>query len=164
MIWQILTAIAAVISTAIFAGALWYARIQVKEIKQNRKLQEVVAIFKELKTPELVAARRYIYESFPEDLEGIELGQLKTHLQKAEVAFIVFDRLGYLIEQGHVDKEPILDNYWPLIWRCWKKSEKLIHWTREQRGQKESLRKFEYLFNLAEVYRIQHGYPRPKFF
>jgi len=153
------------------AATLWYIhrqlkgqREQIDEQVKNSRFQELLTVFKELKDSDLMEARRYIYEKFPETIEGAETKELKRHLLEAEMAFITFDRIGYSIEKGHIDGGPIIENFWVLIWRCWKKSESLINWAREQRGQKDSLKRFQYLFDLAEAHRLQKGYPEPKFF
>lgn len=127
-------------------------------------LQMVLTIFKELKTQDLISKRSYIYESFPENIEGIESSQLKAHIQKAETALDTFNRIGYLAYEGHIDVTPIMENYWSLIWRCWKKSKNLIIWARQQRGESEYFEYFEHLFDLSEAYRVKCEYEEPKFY
>lgn len=169
--WQKVAAIAAWVYVFIFMSAVsggiitWVlARRQLEELVRKRKLQDVMTIFRELKAQNLIDMRRYILESFPESIEGIESSQLKTHLQKAELALEVFKRIGYLIKQGHIDAEPIMENYWSLIWRCWKKSKEIINWAREQRGELKYLESFKYLFDLAEAYRIENNLQEPKIY
>lgn len=146
------------------AVTLLLIREQLHTQKETQKFQATLAVFKEIQSQDLTNARRYIYESLPEIIEGIGSNQLKTHLQKIEIAIINLDRIGYLIQQGHIDREIIMETYWPSIWRCWKKSKNLINWIRELRGEKDAFGQFEYLFNLSESYRIQNELPEPKFY
>lgn len=143
---------------------LRYIRKQLVQQEKEHKFQETITIFKELQTQELFDQRRYIYENFPENIEGIDGNQLKAHIQKPEVALVVFDRIGYLIRKGHIDAESIMENHWSSIWRCWRKSRNLIGWVREQRNETTYLEYFEHLFNVSEDYRIQNGYPEPKIY
>jgi len=138
--------------------------IQAKGFEKSRKLQLILTIFKELQNQDLFNERRYIYENFPENIEGIESNQLKAHIQKAETAIIAFDRLGYLAHQGHVDVVPIMENHWSSIWRYWEKSKNLINWAREQRGELKYCEYFEYLFGLSETYRIENELQKPKIY
>lgn len=170
MDWTMVGAIAAVVGataatvyTMSFLVAIWIAYTQLDRFEKGRKFQEVSVIFKELQTKELFEERGYIYKNFPENVEGIDKEQLKAHIQKAEIALNMFDRIGYLVQTGHIDAKPIMENHWFSIWRCWKKSKNIIIWAREQRGD-TYFDKFEYLFQLSEAYRIQKGYQEPKFF
>ena len=159
-----IAAIAAALNVFFVASLLGLAYVRTRGMEKHRKFQEVLTIFKELKSPEIIGARRYIYENFPESIEELSKEQLKAHLQKAEPAFIIFDRIGYWIDRGHIDPDPLIENYWALIWRSWQKSKNLINWARDQRGQKNSLGGFEDLFKLAESYRVENKLPGPKFF
>ena len=171
MDWNVIIAIAAVltaISTTVyvvlFAIALRIALYQLIEFEKSRKLQATLAIFRELKTRDFIDNRRYIYDFLPEKIEGVESDQLKDYFLEIEVALAAFDRVGYLLRENHIDAEPILENYWASVWRCWKKSKNIIAWVREKRGQKDYFSNFEHLFHLSEDYRIQKGYEEPKFY
>lgn len=165
------TAIAAIITMFVtsayvflFAKTISIVSEQLKTQMKTHNLQMVLTIFKELKTQDLLIKRRYIYESFPESVEGIKGSQLKTHLQKAETALVAFNRIGYLACEGHIDVTPIMEIYWSLIWRCWQKSKNLINWAREQRGESQYFEYFEHLFELSESYRIENKLEQPKFY
>lgn len=90
---------------------LSHIREQLDEQIKERKLQETITIFNRLQASELISARRYIYESLPRNVEGVERSQIVAHIQKAETAFFAFDHIGYLLDKGHVDKEPIMEMY-----------------------------------------------------
>ncbi len=158
------TAIATALYSAMFFVALIVARRQLKELEKSGKLQATLTIFRELKTREFIEDRRYIYDNLPENTESIEAVQLKSYFLSVESALTAFDRVGYLMREEHIDAEAILENYWASVWRCWKKTKNLVIWAREQRGQKDYFRNFEYLFNLSEDYRVQKGYEEPKFY
>lgn len=145
-------------------ATLLYVRRQVKNQDKERKFQTVLAIFRELKTQDFIDNRRYIYDFLPANIEGIESNQLKDYFLEIEVALAAFDRVGYLLREKHIEREPIMENYWASVWRCWKKSKNVIGWIREQRGQKDYFCNFEYLFYLSEDYRVKNGYEEPKFY
>lgn len=152
MDWTIIGVIVNVIYTAFFLVALRYAARQIKEMAKARETQVLLDIFRELKTEEFMKEREYIYEKFPESIEGIDILHLKAHLQEAEETLAALHRVGYLAEKGFINTGPILENYWPLLWRCWKKSKNLITWARKQRNEPDYLNGFEYLGNLAQAY------------
>ncbi|MBI2054160.1 MAG: hypothetical protein HYT36_02410 [Candidatus Staskawiczbacteria bacterium] len=164
MKWEMITAVATSAYTLLFLAAIFIAYVQVALLIKNGNLQMIMTIFNELQTKELMDTRRYIYENLPENIKGIDKNQLILYVQKAEIVFIAFSRVGYLMQRGHIDEKPIIENYWYSIWKCWKKSKNLIIWAREQRGDQFYLSEFEFLFNISESYRIQNGHPEPKLF
>ena len=161
---EIVTAIATSIYTMLFFIAVRFAYVQTRGFEKNRKLQAALTIFKELQASELMEGRRYIYEQIPQDIKNIDVAQLKEHLQKVESSLIAFERIGYLVYEGHIDTEPIIVNYWPSIWRCWKKCATLIRWARTQRGEKVYFARFEDLFYRCEAYRAENEFEEPKFY
>lgn len=171
MDWTMLGAVATAMGvlvtaayTFLFLWAIRYAARQVKEMAKAREIQVLLDIFRELKTEKFMDERGYIYEKFPESVEGVDSLQLKAHLQEAEETLAALHRVGYLAERGYIDTKPIMENYWPLLWRCWKKSKNLIIWAREQRNEPDYLSGLEYLGNLAQAYCVGKGYSEPKFF
>ncbi len=164
VVWQEWVAFATWTYVVLFVVSIMLLYFQLKGLNKDRRLQAVLVIFRELKAQNLIEMRRYILESFPENIEGIETSGLKAHIQKAELALEVFKRIGYLIDKGHIDAGPIMENYWSLIWRCWKKSKGIIEWAREQRGEPTYLDSFKYLFDLAEDYRVSNNLQEPKIY
>lgn len=138
---------------------------QVDYQAKGYKFQEVVTILTELRTSDFSNARKYIYyEDLPENTAGVSEGNIIAHLQKTDEVFITFDRIGYLIYEKYISVGPVIESYWQLIWICWKKSEGLINWVRQQIGQINSLDKFKLLFYYAEAYRNYKDYPEPKLY
>lgn len=146
------------------AFTLGYIHRQLAQQKKEHKLQETLVMFEKLQSQEVVKARRYIYENFPETIEGLNNNQLRVHIQKAEIAFITFDMIGYLVDKDHLDVTPILEKCWGLIWRCWQKSKDIIERERKQRGHEDYLDRFESLFRLCEDYRLQKQLSEPKIY
>lgn len=143
---------------------LRYIRRQLENQEKERRFQAALTVFQDLQTQESFNARKYIYENIPESIEGVDNNQLKEHFQKAEIALIALDRIGYLVSKDHIDITTVMENYWYVIWRCWKKSKNILNWMREQRGEPKYFDKFEYLFDLSEVHRIQNHFGEPKFY
>lgn len=159
-----MVAYAAWINTGLLMLALFFAFVRTTGLEKNRKLQVALTIFQELQAQGPIDTRKYIYNTFPESIEGLENDVIKAHIQKAEVAFLVFDRIGYLVIKKHIDKTDVMENYWSSIWRCWQKSKNAIEWARQRRGQKDYFEKFEQLFHLSEAHRLQNEYEEPKFY
>ena len=83
------------------------------------KLQEVVVILSEFKSPEFSNARKHIYyEDLPESVEGMSGSQVIFHVQKTDEVFITFDKIGYLMYERYINKEPVIESYWQMIWIC----------------------------------------------
>ncbi len=143
---------------------LRYVDQQLDELKKNRSLQVLLAIFGELRIPEAREARRYIYERKPVDTKDLSDDGLKEHLRKIEVVTTAFNRIGYLAKGKYINPELMLPAYWPMIWRCWKRCEDLITLARRKRGEPTYLENFQYLFELAEQYRRDSGVREPEFF
>ena len=72
---------------------------------------------------------------------------------------------GLLITEQYLDRrarEAILSYTWEGAWKCWKKSEYLINYERNRRGEKGYYQKFEKYYRLCEKHRIDNGYDEPK--
>ena len=166
--WQVWTALGTLLATWVYVIlvfiTLFYIAGQFREARSDRKRETALSAFRELQTKEARDARRYIYGTVPLNLEGLNDELLQQYLEAAEEAMLAFERIGYLIYEGHVDSEPILVNHWPVVWKSWKKTQGLIVWARGKRGEVTYFNNFDYLFQIAEKYRVQHGYPEPKFY
>ena len=162
--WQAVTGIATSLYAFFVFLTLLYIHRQLKETQSTRKREAASAIFKELQTKEARDARRYIYRFVPISLEGIGEEERQTHLEKAEEAMIAFDRIGYLIKEGHIDPDPILIPAWSLVWRCWNKSENLVRWAGEKRNAPYYLEHFRHLFEQSESHRKENNFDEPRFY
>ena len=162
--WQKLYTIVNCIYVFLVLVTLIYVIMQVLEMKRNRKLQSAVLIFEELKSTINREARKKLYKKVPNDISDLRDEYLEKYLDIVQEAVLSFDRIGYLIQEGYMDSDPILKLCWRLIWRSWKKSENIINWVREKRGELMYLHRFQELFDLSELYRIQNGYEEPKIY
>lgn len=165
--WQELITVA---TWAIFAATLLYVffvartlryiRGQFEEAKTRRIFDITLSIFREIQPDEVRRARRYIYERVPWDVHGLTDSDLQTHMIEAERAIATFDLMGYLLKEGHISKEATLAYYWRGVWKCFKKSERLLRWARQRRNE-PVFENLDYLFHECEEYRREHGYPEP---
>lgn len=160
----IITAVATSLYTFFFLFALWFAYIQTRGFEKNRKLQVVLAIFQELQTTSTRGARKNLYTQVPTEISSLGDEDLEKYLEITQTAIMSLDRIGYIIKEGHMDPESILILCWALVWRSWKKSENIINWVREKRGEPTYLHYFKYLFDLSEAYRIENNLRKPKFY
>src|SRR3989338_1760287 len=166
--WQAVVVLGTLLATWVYVVlvliTLIYIAGQLREARKSRRLEAALTVFRELQTKDARDARKYIYRTIPLSVEGLDDEDLQQHLEAAEEAMLAFERVGYLIQEGHVDAEPILVNHWPVIWKCWGKTEGLIRWGRGKRGDITYFESFAYLFSIAETYRTQRNYPEPQFY
>jgi len=162
--WGAVGAIATCIYAVLVLYTLYYIRGQLGEMKSTRTRDAALSVFKELQSKEARDARRYIYGSVPTNIEGITDDERQNHLEKAEEAIIAFDRIGYLVREGHIDPDPILMPAWSIVWRCWRKCENLIRWAAEKRNDPHYLEHFRHLFERSEAYRKENNLDEPTFY
>lgn len=161
--WQKSAALATwVYATLVFITVI-YAVVQVRELRKNRKLQTSFILFQELQAEKVRNARRYIYDHVPMSTEGVDETELKKHAVACEEAIQMFHRVGYLLREKQIDPDSILENYWDVVWRCWRRTASLIRWSRDQRNNPEHFFAFEHLYNMCEEYRKKNNYEEPKF-
>jgi hypothetical protein len=147
-----------------FLFAVWIALLQTWEFRASKRLQALLTIFEEIKSQNLIEQRRYLYQSFPDTIKGVGDQQLKDHFRQVELALTSFSRIGYFLQHGYIEAEPLLENQWALIWRCWRKSKEAIGWARKIRAEEDYFSNFEKLYELAEAFRVRKGHPEPRFF
>ena len=162
--WEAVLAIITTIYTLLIFVTLLYVRKQVKEAAEGRTVQISFAIFNELENEEVRIARRYLYETVPEDIAGLPDEKVKQHLEACARALVAFDIVGYLLWQESLDPDPILALYWSAIWKCWKRGEKLIKWARVKRGDPTHLTMFQHLFHISDAHRQANEYAEPRFY
>lgn len=162
--WQMVTAVATCAYAVLVLITLFYIIVQVSELRKNRKFQTALTLFRELQDARVCRSRRYIYKKIPVSIEGIGDEDLERHSIECENAVQMFHRVGYLLREKQIDPDPILENYWDVAWRCWRRTESLILWSRDKRNNPEHFFAFEHLYNVCEKYRKENGYPEPKFY
>jgi len=164
MFWNAVTAFATSIYTVLVAVTFYFIWRQLKEMNSTRKREATLVVFRELQAREARDARRYIYTTVPMEIEGIGDDELQTHLERSEEALVSLDRVGFLVGEEHVDSDPLMETVWAMVWRCWRKSEVLIRWTRGKRNDPTYLNRFEYLFEVSEEFRLINGYEEPQIY
>ena len=159
--WNKWASLATIVYSVAFILSLSFILWQLLEIRRARSLQAILAIFEELQTPEARLARRYIYTRLPRETEGIPEDELTEHLINTEEAFITFDRVGYLVRERYIPSSDIIGFLWLPIWKCWKKSEKLILHIRQRRNEQTYLESFRRMYLLSELHRVSNRYEEP---
>lgn len=158
MDWMTLSAIVSAAAnslyTLLFSLIVIFAYVEIKELGKNKRLQGALTIFGELYTDVARKARKKVYKEVSAEIEGIEDEKLESYLEIVQDACFPYQRIGYLISEGHIDSNPIITTHWQSVWRCWKKTENLIKWARVKRGEPTYFKHFKHLFDLSEAYRI----------
>ncbi|KKQ56278.1 MAG: hypothetical protein US74_C0016G0002 [Parcubacteria group bacterium GW2011_GWA2_38_13] len=163
-VWQALTAIATGLYVVLVFFTLLVIYYQLKELKKSRTLHALITLFDVLQNSEARRARKYIHDNMPVKVRGLTVEELEKHLERMWEAVAAFDRIGYFLQKGYVHTDEIVPLFWAMVWRCWKKSEKLIRLTRRKRGDPIYRAGFEYFFIVSDAYREEHGYKKPRFY
>ena len=159
-----LTCLATWIYMVLVAVTLWYIYQQLKAQKETHKLQSALTIFSELYTEMARKARKKVYKEVPANIDDIDDEKLESYLEIVQDACFMYHRIGYLISKGYIDSDTIITTHWRTVWRCWKKSEKLIEWARTKRDNQNYLEYFKHIFDLSEAYRIESKLEEPKIY
>lgn len=151
---------ATLLSAAILFLTFLYIRRQFKAAEKRRVFDITLSVFEKLQTDEVRRARRYLYERVPWNIHGVSEDELRGHMIEAEKVIALFDLLGYLLREGHVSKKATLAYYWRGVWKCWKKSERLLTWARRARHE-PVFHDFDHLFHECEKHRRENNYEEP---
>lgn len=162
--WQDLTAIATTVYAILVLATLIVIYKQLIEFGKSRAIHTSLALFDSLQSSKARKARKYIHDNLPVPVKKLTIEELEKHLEGMWEAVAGFDRLGYFLKRGYIHEDDIVPLFWAIVWRCWKKSEKLIRLMRRKRGDSIYRAGFEYFFEVSEIYRERHGYKKPRFY
>lgn len=162
--WQMIGVFATCAYVILVAVTLVYVMIQVHEMRRSRQRESALTVLKELQSREAREARRYIYQSIPNAIENLADVDVQAHLEHAEEAIIAFDRIGYLLKEGHIDEDAIMPIAWILVWRCWKRCESIVEWASMRRNDPHHLEHFRHFFERSEAYRVENNLEEPRIY
>ena len=125
-----LAALGTAIQTVLIAAGLVYGFRQVQEARRARESAVILDVFQRLHSRDASRRRHRIYhelpdigESLPPDLED-DLRQVINE----------FDLLGYLVVNGVLPQDAVLELYYATVIRVWRATSPYIQAQRESRG------------------------------
>lgn len=156
MDWSTLASIGAVIQTVVLVIAAIYGYRQVREMAKARDLQATIELLDIIGSDEVTRARHATFNLLP----------LPPYLSEAEWSDIektskAFNRAGWLLKHGLLDREMLFDMYCETIFNAWDKLRPYIVHARETRRFDRWQRHFEDLANEAREYSRCHSIADP---
>ncbi len=134
-LWSMLEGISSALAFAAVVGGGVVILFQLVEAIDNRHIDVFNRVFEKWMDDEHIEARRFIYQDLPADPE-IGLSTIDAE-GRAKVKRILnsIDYLGFLIDQGWVDDEGIIEWVSPIVVKVWVKLGPYIDYEIEERGK-----------------------------
>ena len=128
--WEALSAISALIQTAVIIATVVFAVLQIQQSNQSHKLEVSIRLFDELSTPRSRKNRAFIYS-----LKGKSPSILKTEdFLIFDEVLSSFDRAWLLIENNQIDPKFVYENYGELVIKIWEVAQPIVAYERTRRG------------------------------
>ena len=132
-LWGSLDQISAAVAAAAVFGASYFAYQELDEISKSRHIDVADRLFDELNNPEIVEARRHIYQNLDKDPEN-GLKNLSAQDRDAMKRVLnSLDRVAFLTQEGWIPDELIMPWMHPMIAKSWEKLEPYVLYERERR-------------------------------
>ena len=132
-LWGSLDQISAAVAAAAVFGASYFAYQELDEISKSRHIDVADRLFDELNNPEIVEARRHIYQNLDKDPEN-GLKNLSAQDRDAMKRVLnSLDRVAFLTQDGWIPDELIMPWMHPMIAKSWEKLEPYVLYERERR-------------------------------
>ncbi|HLJ48452.1 MAG TPA: hypothetical protein VKU01_20700 [Bryobacteraceae bacterium] len=146
-------------------GVVIVIYLEFEGARRGRQAEAVLAVLQELRTEASQEARRYILRELPPDTEGLDVEEIRKHLDCIHHALISFHRAGFMLESSDID-ERLRDHIMVFVWatasRCWMKCNKFIEYEAKRRTDDSCMVYFGRLFEMCEAYRQRHDLPVPQ--
>lgn len=133
--WAMTEALSTAVAAAAVLGAGFVAYRELSEVASSRHMEVADRLFQELNSPENIAARRWIFQSLPQDPEeGIEA---LTDEGRAAVKQVLnaLDHVAFLTQAGWIPDEIIMPWMHPMIAKSWHKLEPYVVYEARRREE-----------------------------
>ncbi len=135
---------------------LRFAMKQVSEARKARVLDAYLTFESRLTSQQSLNDRKHVYEANLDNPAAITSED--RHILENVCA--TFDVLGVLVREDLMYRPLIFKPFYDVIIKCWKKAYYVIKYEREPfRKAKTYMQDFEYLYEQAEIYRKENGFP-----
>jgi len=130
-----LEAISATIAAAAVFGAGYFAYQELEEISKSRHIEVADRLFEELNSPEIVEARRIIYQNLDDDPKA-GLTKLSDEDRNAMKKVLnSLDRVAFLTQPGWIPDDLVMPWMHPMIAKSWEKLEPYVMYERQHRNE-----------------------------
>jgi len=124
----------AVGAAAVF-GAAYFAYQELDEVSKSRHIDVADRLFDELNSPDIIEARRIIYQNLNENPET-GLSNLSDESRDAMKDVLnSLDRVAFLTQPGWIPDELVMPWMHPMIAKSWEKLEPYVLYERERRNE-----------------------------
>jgi hypothetical protein len=132
------------------------AKKAVDETKKARVLSAYLTFESRLWNDQARDERRFIYEHNFENPATMEL----AHREILERVCSTFDVLGVLVREDLMYRPLVFKPFYDVIIKCWLQALDFINFERSpSRKAQTYMQDFEYLYQEAEKYRLEHNFP-----
>jgi hypothetical protein len=124
----------AVGAAAVF-GAAYFAYQELDEVSKSRHIDVADRLFDELNSPDIIEARRIIYQNLNENPET-GLSNLSDESRDAMKDVLnSLDRVAFLTQPGWIPDELVMPWMHPMIAKSWEKLEPYVMYERKRRNE-----------------------------
>ncbi len=156
-LWAMIEALSTAVAAAAVLSAGFIAYRELSEVSSSRHMDIADRLFKELNSPENIAARRWIYQQLPDDpAQGI-LSLTPDGQAAVKQVLNSLDRVAFLTQAGWIPEEIVMPWMHPMIAKSWSK---LGPYVQHERARRSEPYYYRYVGDLAERcsrWRDQHG-------
>jgi hypothetical protein len=134
-LWAMMEAMSTAVAAAAVLSAGFVAYRELSEAASSRHMEVADRLFKELDSPENVAARRWVYQNLRENpAEGIVA---LTEAGQAAIKQVLnsLDHVAFLTQAGWIPDEIIMPWMHPMIAKSWEKLEPYVKFERQRRNE-----------------------------
>jgi hypothetical protein len=131
----ILEAVSATVGTAAVFAAAYFAFQELEEVSKSRHIDVADRLFDELNSPEIVEARRIIYQSLDDDPETGLKNLSDENRDAMKDVLNSLDRVAFLTQPGWIPDELVMPWMHPMISKSWEKLEPYVLYERERRNE-----------------------------
>lgn len=134
-LWGMLEGFSSALAFAVVVGGGVVILFQLVEAIDNRHIDVFNRVFEKWMDEEHIEARRFIYQDLPNDPEtGLNTMDDEGRAKVKRILNSV-DYLGFLIDQGWVDDEGIIEWVSPIVVKVWAKLGPYIDYEINERGK-----------------------------
>ncbi len=136
-LWAMIEALMTAAGAAAVVGAAYIAHKELNELTSSRHLDVADKLFHELNSPENIAARRWVYQTLPDDVAAGRalLGESPAGLAAFKQVLNSLDRVAFLTQRDWIPEEMVMAWMNPMIVKAWVKVEPYIHEESRQRQE-----------------------------
>ena len=143
----ILESVSATVGAAAVFAAAYFAYQELDEVSKSRHIEVADRLFDELNSPEIIEARRRIYQNLDKDPE-FGLRSLSNEDREAMKKVLnSLDRVAFLTQDGWIPEDIVMPWMHPMIAKSWEKLEPYVLYERERRAEPYY---YEHAGNLAK--------------